>query len=308
MNKNHSIEIWSWEHSLNQQYLSDEESPHRRDILTVHYLDTHIDTIGYTQREYNLSVDRIPRDVSMVAVGIRNHDLMYQFMESLTFPVYYLDHGEDKIIIPVDRYHLDHSDFTNFFQDVQRYFQDINPNPIMTFIQYQGLHSFEPGNEIAVSNSFGPLLKSLNSLEEVEDTPPRTQVSSEMTSTSEESAWQRNAKTEIKAKKRDDRIKNRKIMCRYGYFCDNPRTCKFLHTEDQVRNYESGSKKIRKKCQPCSQDPCRFSTHPESCAYLHSGEVPLCFWCAKQHQPNCYSIVRPPKAMAGKKVSSKVDK
>jgi hypothetical protein len=296
MHKNHSIEIWSWRHSLSQKYVTeDEEYPHRSEILTVRYLDNHIGTIGYPQREYNLSVDRIPRDVSLVAVGIRHHDLMHQFVESFAFPVYYLDHGEDKIIIPVNT-NLSAEEFYNIFKNVESYFEKLgDPNPIIPYIQYLSRHSLESGNEIAVSNSFGPLLESSEEDEERDRTQSASHMTSSASSTStltstsegegEECAWLVSARTEIKAKKKDDRIKARRNRCRYGFFCNNPISCPFLHSEDHVRNFKAGTKKLRKKCQTCNANPCRFSTRPASCNYLHPGEFPLCMWCAEQHPP-----------------------
>lgn len=276
---NNVMEIWSWEHSLSQSLA---EANPEADFLTIRYLDAHMDTIGFAQEEYNLSVDHIPRDVSLVAVGMKLHELMQQFVESFVYPVYYLDHGDDKIIIPVYS-SLTPEEFNQIFLEVKSYFQVLgDPNPIITYVEYLNRYSLESGSEISVSNSFGPLGESLIEEDRFERQEPV------MTPSSEESPWLTCAKTEIRAKKKDAVIKGRRELCRYGYFCDKPRTCKYLHAEAHIALFDRGKKKSRKKCKECMEKPCRYSHCTDSCNFLHPGDIPMCLWCAEQHQPNCY--------------------
>jgi hypothetical protein len=264
--KNHSLEFWSWRRSLNQEYLS-----LASDLISIHYLDDYIDTIGFAQTEYLLQSDRIPKNVSLVAVGMKDHERMSQFIAT-SHGFYYRNRGQDKIMIPAKS--LSSQEFCDMFEEVKSYFQELgDPNPIVTYVQYVSNHTSEPESNIAVFNPFALL----EGEDEEEESFDNFKISPVV-----KSGWQVIKKTEKKAKKRDDRVKNRVKnrvdMCWHGHFCNRKKSCGYKHPADMKP----------RKVESCTNPDCPHSKNPEYCNFLHPGEIPLCTWCLRPHQPDCF--------------------
>lgn len=78
--------------------------------------------------------------------------------------------------------------------------------------------------------------------------------------------------------------------CAFGFYCKSRSDCSFLHSAEQRSYWNTfGQAPKLNKLRPCKDgDDCPRSAR--SCGFLHSGEVPCCKWCRRQHEPNCYAV------------------
>ncbi len=267
---NNIVEIWSWRHSLSGNFLELAQLHPSRIIII--YLDDYLDQIGFRNQVYNLPFDRIPHEVSLVGLNLCRDEQMIRFMDENVFPVYYFDSGDDKIIICVDR-SMRHSDFTNFFLSVKRFFVG-NEDKIITFVDYRQLKQTDTFDLV---NSFHPITS-------VESSAPPREEPVERIAEEMKDDWQvMPSRREKSAIARDNIINGRREWCLHGYSCrKGPSKCSFRHLPDHKVHRPA------KKIKTCPDKACRYNSYPQRCNFLHPGEIPMCLWCYKQHTPNCY--------------------
>jgi len=98
--RGHFIEVWGWKRAYARRILEFEYEGRQYDKLTIYFLDDIIDEIGFTQDEWNLSLNDVHSEFSLVfqnyadkAEEIRN------LLDNFNIPFYHFEAGADIVII-----------------------------------------------------------------------------------------------------------------------------------------------------------------------------------------------------------------
>lgn len=266
LNKNISIEIWSWDRSLSRCYRQYEKD---YSFVKTYSLDEHFNEITFIAQEFKSPVANIPRERTLVAVGLDGHPQMKEFMRN--YPrVQYTNFGNDKVIIfPENQVS---GKFDDFFTEAKSFFSDAQDN-IISYVEYSNRTNAPSSSTLSVSNPF-------EALDELDDDETE-QLEEKIAEDVEETKWE----TINRPKRLIEEKKNKKCQrCWKGLFCRKfaTRGCEYTHPPTIVEFQRKGAK--MRKYQLCKQgNNCKFAAVPWKCEFLHPGEVRLCLWCNKQH-------------------------
>jgi hypothetical protein len=85
-----------------------------------------------------------------------------------------------------------------------------------------------------------------------------------------------------------------KFPCNKGLFCKRPQSCGHGHSAYHLQHHRCAKcPPIKRKFNNCPRmDGCKFAHRPSQCSFLHPGEIRLCLWCNKQHDPDCFASLR----------------
>lgn len=266
--RNHAIEVWGWRKSYatgitNFQY----------EKLSINYLDDIIDIIGFTQTEWNQSLEDISPELSMVFPNYAvNSTKIVELLEVINTPYHHLEvDNRDMVII-----------FKDGFDDDMTLEQCVEKGKEYGCIPFLVWKQRRTEATYTISCRLVPIFlhNSYSALEEEDDDNEEalgeTLKDGAMNLIEDEKMW-----LPVNGKEKTKGHGQIYELCRMGKYCKRYSTgkCKREHSK-VVHAYfhmTGGSAKILQKYKACQKETC----HGPTCVYWHEylNEPRLCPTC-----------------------------
>ncbi|KAL2268025.1 hypothetical protein VTJ83DRAFT_2871 [Remersonia thermophila] len=274
------LHVWSWRDSISKMYEKDETL---KANVTIHYLDEHIDNIGFCEKEYDIKHARVKADSLVILYPLRQSNAVMNFHQKLTIPYWTHEHlpkrpeAESADIVTIPAVDLTHDQFVELFEQAKK---DLRPYEleVLTWLEYSQRYRTNRKVKLTASTRYDLLPRDYSGPEEDSpsgrsgnDKDDRESNEGDFTKvTSEQDAYKKwAAKKEQKSN----------IACFFGYYCREMLKCSYGHTQAERQYFEVHSapkKPIKTKL--CSKGSmCLLD--PKKCPYAHGEDDLRCTKC-----------------------------
>ncbi|KIW05774.1 uncharacterized protein PV09_03630 [Verruconis gallopava] len=275
------VHVWSWKLSMTGAYSSDE----RLRNVKVHYLDDHLEEIGFCETSFRIDRNTIDPCSIVVLDPLPKADDIEQYVGSLTVPVYRYEYAQkrvcaaskDLVIIPALAQLMDPDDKTLLFKAAASALSKSGLE-VITYFEYvqRFLKNTDPSQFVLeLSNRFEeyPRPEDINPQDSQRHEAPGKLNAAGDDGYIEVKHW-----SEKRKKYLDQKEYKAAKRCMWGFYCEKGKYCKLGHTDAERDHFKTyGPKKVR-KTKLCRINNC---IKGEKCPFAHGEADLLCPTCNK---------------------------